>query len=94
MEPYLVVAKRTAMFEDAVMGYLGVQDAPTFDHPVSGNGTKPKGLGYACGGKKIDACHSWLQERAPKRTVEGRELKMLITEEQLTEALCRVCKKG
>lgn len=94
LEPYLVMATRTMLFEEAVMRFSGMTQIPTFDNP---SGVVPgdiKGLGTACQGTKIDACQKWMQDRAPKRTVNGAEITMVITQDQLAHTLCRVCKKG
>lgn len=94
LEPYLVMATRTMLFEEAVMRFSGMTQIPTFENPSGVAPVEIKGLGAACHGTKVDACLKWMQDRAPKRTVNGAEIKMVITQDQLASTLCRVCKKG
>lgn len=77
------------------MRFAGVTEIPTFDnpHPVADR-TKPKGLGHACGGKKIEGCQSWFQNHAPKRVAEGKVIQMVVTEQDLAQHMCRICKEG
>lgn len=92
-EPYVVLRTRSMLFEEAVMRYLGITDIPTFDHPAPATTPRPPGsLGHACRGDRIEPCRTWLQARAPKRTVEGRELRVLVDDQKLETILCRVCK--
>lgn len=90
-----MIAQRHMIFEEAVMRFAGVTDIPTFDnpHPVK-DASKPKGLGHACGGKKIEGCLSWFQQYAPKRVTEGKEIRMVVTEQDLAQHMCRTCKEG
>lgn len=95
MEPYLVMAHRHMMFEEAVMRFAGITEIPTFEHPhPAADRTQPKGLGHACGGKKIEGCQSWFQRYAPKREVEGKVIQMVVTEQDLAQHLCRTCPGG
>lgn len=90
-----MIAHRHMLFEEAVMRFAGVTEIPTFDHPHPvAEGAKPKGLGHACGGKKIDGCQAWLQQYAPKRVTEGKEIRMVVTEQDLAEHMCRTCQEG
>ena len=73
--------------------FCGITDIPTFDQPDQAPAAVPDGrLGQACGGTKIEPCRAWLQARAPKRTVEGREIQMVVDDQTLATVLCRVCK--
>ena len=81
------------LFEESVMQYIGVPHIPTFANPTGEDPPKKvKGLGDACHGTKIEGCKAWFQERAPKRTVNGKELRMVITENDLATHFCRICK--
>ena len=75
------------------MRVCGVQDVPTFERPMGRtNLTGLPRLGQACGGAKTEKCRAWLQARAPKRTVEGREIQIVVDDQKLSTVLCRVCK--
>jgi len=65
------------------MSFCGVKDIPTFDNPnpLKELGT-PGSLGYACRGKKIEACRSWLDAHTSN----------VITTKELEIALCSICK--
>lgn len=89
-----MLANRRMLFEEAVLRMAGVTEIPTFEHPVPSEKQTVKGLGEACGGSKIEKCLGWLQARAPQRVMDGKELKMVVTEHQLALTLCRVCQKG
>ncbi|MDH3279909.1 MAG: hypothetical protein OEQ18_02125 [Gammaproteobacteria bacterium] len=89
------MAQRHMIFEEAVMRFAGVTEIPSFDNPYPvTDARKPKGLGHACGGKKIEGCQSWFQAHAPKRVTEGKMIHMVVTEHDLAEHMCRICQEG
>lgn len=89
----MVMASRRILFEDAVMIAAGVRDIPTFDNPLPHKRyTEGEVLGRACGERKIYKCMAWLQERAPMQTIDGKELKMVVTENHLSSMMCYNCK--
>ncbi|MGD9850104.1 MAG: hypothetical protein AB7T38_02435 [Nitrospirales bacterium] len=71
----------------------GVQNPPTFDSPAGAAFNESTDmLGRACGGRKITKCQEWLQVRAPRQVVGGKEIRMVVDHEKLETVLCRVCK--
>jgi len=60
LEPYVVVATRSMMFEETVMRYAGLEDIPTFDEPHGKTKSKYH-LGHACQGEQIPNCLKFYQ---------------------------------